>query len=585
MTDSATQKRASPMPPDPAPFGRHVLAGGYATREQLQQARSLARQRDTDLMQALASVTECEPPAELVRQYQAYRLFELKVLYGVEFLDPDVAGANAHSIEEALELGIPLQLCRQYRLLPLQLQSGDPPTLVVGMVKPDDLSARDELNRRLRGQNVRLQRRVITAQAYQQLLDRYLALRRERQQEQDTQKNFDISQDLQNIANELEDADERVDFNLDEAIGEAQDAPIINLVNRMLVKALKEEASDIHLEPQEEYLRVRFRKDGVLHQAFEPLPIRIAPAIAARFKIMANLDIAEKRLPQDGKIRRKYNGRNIDFRVSSLPSRYGEKIVLRILDNSSTQLGLDQLITDPGTLGQVRGMVKRPFGLILVTGPTGSGKSTTLYSGLAERNDPGVNIGTVEDPIEYSLPGITQVQVLREKGMDFASVLRAFLRQDPDVLLVGETRDRETAKTAIEAALTGHLVLTTLHTNDAAGAIARLDEMGVEPFMISGSLLGVLAQRLMRRVCPQCAQRYTPTAEELARFGLSSAHEESNVTFYRANVLPPDAIETAKRQGTLCSHCKGAGYTNLSSGCTLAKQHDSHIEGVPEIGI
>jgi len=404
------------MPPDPAPFGRHVLAGGYATREQLQQARSLARQRDTDLMQALASVTEREPPAELVRQYQAYRLFELKVLYGVESLDPDAAGANAHSIEEALELGIPLQLCRQYQLLPLQLQSGDPPTLVVGMVKPDDLSARDELNRRLRGQNVRLQRRVITAQAYQQLLDRYLALRQERQQEQDTQKNFDISQDLQNIANELEDADERVDFNLDEAIGEAQDAPIINLVNRMLVKALKEEASDIHLEPQEEYLRVRFRKDGVLHQAFEPLPIRIAPAIAARFKIMADLDIAEKRLPQDGKIRRKYNGRNIDFRVSSLPSRYGEKIVLRILDNSSTQLGLDQLITDPGTLGQVRGMVKRPFGLILVTGPTGSGKSTTLYSGLAERNDPGVNIGTVEDPSSTRCPASPRSRCCARKG-------------------------------------------------------------------------------------------------------------------------------------------------------------------------
>ena len=218
---------------------------------------------------------------------------------------------------------------------------------------------------------------------------------------------------------------------------------------------------------------------------------------------MANLDIAERRMPQDGRIRRLFDNRKVDFRVNTLPSRYGEKVVLRILDNSATQLGLDKLITDDETLHIVQDMVSRPFGLILVTGPTGSGKTTTLYSALAERNDPGVNISTAEDPIEYSLPGLTQVQVIREKGMDFASILRAFLRQDPDVILVGETRDRETAKTAIEAALTGHLVLTTLHTNDAASAIARLDEMGVESFMVSSSLIGVAgpaadAARLLR---------------------------------------------------------------------------------------
>jgi type IV pilus assembly protein PilB len=242
-----------------------------------------------------------------------------------------------------------------------------------------------------------------------------------------------------------------------------------------------------------------------------------------------------------------------------LPSRYGEKIVLRILDNEATQLGLDKLITDQDTLEIVREMASRPFGLILVTGPTGSGKSTTLYSILAERNDPGVNISTAEDPIEYSLPGITQVQVLREKGMDFASILRSFLRQDPDVILVGETRDVETAKTAIEAALTGHLVLTTLHTNDAAGAIARLDEMGVEPFMVSGALLGVLAQRLMRRVCSGCRVDYLPSSAELARFGLS-ASSEGEITLYKANTLRSEEIQEARDRGALCQTCNGVGY-------------------------
>ncbi len=296
-----------------------------------------------------------------------------------------------------------------------------------------------------------------------------------------------------------------------------------------------------------------------MRQAFDPLPKKIIPAVTARFKIISDLDIAERRAPQDGRIRRIFQERKVDFRVNTLPSRYGEKVVLRILDNSATQLGLDKLIADPESLKIVQEMVSRPFGLILVTGPTGSGKTTTLYSALAERNDPGVNISTAEDPIEYTLPGITQVQVIREKGMDFAAILRAFLRQDPDVILVGETRDKETAKTAIEAALTGHLVLTTLHTNDAAGAIARLDEMGVEPFMVSGALLGVVAQRLMRRVCSECRVPYEPSAAELARFGLSSSRD-AEITLYKANTLQPDEIQEAQAKNQLCSACKGVGY-------------------------
>ena len=332
----------------------------------------------------------------------------------------------------------------------------------------------------------------------------------------------------------------------------ANASPVVSLVDRILIEAIDCGASDIHVEPQEQSLEVRYRLDGVLQRHFEDLPKTLIPAITSRFKIMADLDIAERRLPQDGRIRRLYKGKKRDFRVSTLPSRHGEKVVMRLLDSSATQLDLETLITNPVTRSLVREIGSRPFGMILVTGPTGSGKSTTLYSVLAERNDPGLNISTVEDPIEYTLPGITQTQVNRDKGLDFSTALRAFMRQDPDVLLVGETRDLETAKTAIEAALTGHLVLTSLHCNDAPSAIARLDEMGVEPFMVSASLLGIVSQRLLRRVCSTCRQSYRPTPEELSRFGLL-ASTETNVTFFKATITPPGAPDT-------CPRCQGSGY-------------------------
>ena len=268
---------------------------------------------------------------------------------------------------------------------------------------------------------------------------------------------------------------------LESSLQDAEASPVVALVDRILLQAMSVGASDIHVEPQQKGLRLRYRQDGVLQQYVEPLPSRLIPAVTSRFKILADLDIAERRQAQDGRIRRRYRDRVVDFRVNTLPSRFGEKVCLRLLDSSATQLGLDKLISNPATLALVRDLGAKPFGMILVTGPTGSGKSTTLYSLLAERNDPGINISTVEDPIEYTLPGITQCQVNRDKGFDFATALRAFMRQDPDVLLVGETRDLETAKTAIEAALTGHLVLSTLHANDAPSTIARLDEMGGRP--------------------------------------------------------------------------------------------------------
>ena len=319
------------------------------------------------------------------------------------------------------------------------------------------------------------------------------------------------------------------------------------------------------MEPQQTGLRLRYRQDGVLQQYIEPLPARLIPAVTSRFKILADMDIAERRQAQDGRIRRRYKDQTIDFRVNTLPSRFGEKICLRLLDSNATQLGLDKLISDPQALALVRDLGSKPFGMILVTGPTGSGKSTTLYSLLAERNDPGINISTVEDPIEYTLPGITQCQVNREKDFDFATALRAFMRQDPDVLLVGETRDLETAKTAIEAALTGHLVLSTLHANDASSTIARLDEMGVEPFMVSASLIGIISQRLLRRVCDRCKEAYRPDEQELGRFGLM-ASRETNVSFFKAH--------HHQQQETVCPDCKGSGYRGRVGVYEVLRVHD-----------
>jgi len=542
-----------------SPIVKDIIKSGVADREQIVKALQTSQQEGRPLPEVLQEITGKALPAELVRQYKRQQLFELKVLYGVESLDPELNPISFSQVKELLDVLIPLDTCRRHSFLPVARQEGENPSLTVAMVNPDNLQALDELNRITRTKGLRLRRRVIAQEDFLRLINQYAnelqaAKLAGAQQEVNITTDIDLSQ-----YEELKEAQDEEEVDLATALAGSEEAPIVALANNILAKALTEGVSDIHIEPQEEFLRIRFRKDGVLRQGWENLPKQVIPAVTSRFKILANLDIAERRMPQDGRIRKVFQGRKIDFRVNTLPMRYGEKICMRILDNSSTQLGLDKLITDPETLNIVREMVKRPFGLILVTGPTGSGKTTTLYSCLAERNDPGVNISTAEDPIEYTLPGLTQVQVIREKGMNFAAILRAFLRQDPDVILVGETRDKETAKTAIEAALTGHLVLTTLHTNDAPSAVARLSEMEVESHMVSASLIGVLAQRLMRRVCSECRIPYTPTEEELARFGLSGSGQ--GLTFYRANTLSPEQIRQAKAQGQpICSKCNGAGY-------------------------
>ncbi|MBW4524507.1 MAG: GspE/PulE family protein [Phormidium tanganyikae FI6-MK23] len=559
MTNSSSQRRALVVQNNFSPFGNKLIQSGYINNEQMQQALIECRKSGKPLTAVLESMTGQQLSPDLIRQYKKQQLFELKILYGVESLDPELNEVSSAQIGQLIGELIPIELCRRYNLIPLSQSQNEPPFVLVAMVDPDNLAAQDELNRILRPKGLGLQRLVITIDDYQRIISTYMDARLEQEKQLEAQSRVDVRSDLEGLEGlaELRD-DDSAEMDLD-ASADAEAAPIIALVNKILIKALQMAVSDIHVEPQEESLRVRFRKDGVLREAFEPFPKKIIPAVIARFKIIAQLDIAERRQPQDGRIRRIYDARKVDFRVNTLPSRYGEKVVLRILDNSSTQLGLNKLITDETSLHIVQEMVKRPFGLILVTGPTGSGKTTTLYSALAERNDPGVNISTAEDPIEYSLPGITQVQVIREKGMDFAAILRAFLRQDPDVILVGETRDKETAKTAIEAALTGHLVLTTLHTNDAAGAIARLDEMGVEPFMVSGALLGVVAQRLVRKVCDECRIPYTPSSAELSRFGLTSS-SDAQLTLYKANSLHPQEIQEARSRNQLCQKCGGVGY-------------------------
>ncbi|EKD70771.1 MAG: hypothetical protein ACD_46C00405G0006 [uncultured bacterium] len=301
------------------------------------------------------------------------------------------------------------------------------------------------------------------------------------------------------------------------------DAPIIRLLNALLSEAIKEEASDVHIETFEDHVTIRFRVDGILREVLEP-PRILAPLIISRIKVMARLDIAEKRLPQDGRITLRIGGRAVDVRVSTMPTNHGERAVLRLLDKQNARLDLAELGMEKNTLDLLHTLITKPHGIILVTGPTGSGKTTTLYAGLTVLNDKKRNILTVEDPIEYDLVGIGQTQVNTKINMTFAKGLRAILRQDPDVVMVGEIRDLETAQIAIQASLTGHLVLSTLHTNSAIGAITRLDDMGVEPFLLASSVTGVLAQRLMRLLCKECKKPVRATATECQLLGVNESN-------------------------------------------------------------
>jgi len=333
------------------------------------------------------------------------------------------------------------------------------------------------------------------------------------------------------------------EVNLDQLAASSEEAPVIKLANLILVQAIKDRASDIHVEPFEKGMKLRYRVDGVLADATPP-PKQMQLALASRFKIMSSLDIAERRLPQDGRMRLRVGGKDYDLRVSILPTVHGEKIVLRVLDKGNLSASLDKLGLDPDTFQQVKSAVDAPHGLILVTGPTGSGKTTTLYSALNELNSPVFNIVTVEDPVEFQIPGINQVPVKKEIGLSFASALRSILRQDPDIIMIGEIRDTETAEIAVEAALTGHQVLSTMHCNDAPGAVARMDDMGIAPFLISSSVILACAQRLMRRICSHCKEPVQYPDKMYTDLNIDPAVFEG-VTFYR---------------GRGCERCKNSGY-------------------------
>ncbi|MBA2350480.1 MAG: type II secretion system ATPase GspE [Burkholderiales bacterium] len=344
----------------------------------------------------------------------------------------------------------------------------------------------------------------------------------------------DIGQDLDlaQLAQELPEITDLLDAE--------DDAPIIRLINALLTQALRDGASDIHIEPFETRSLVRFRVDGTLQSVIEPQRALHA-AIVSRIKVMAQLDIAEKRLPQDGRITLRLAGRPVDVRVSTIPSGHGERVVLRLLDKQAGRLDLDKLGMSGPTLARLDALIHQPHGIVLVTGPTGSGKTTTLYAALSRLDGKGQNMMTVEDPIEYDLDGVSQTQVAARIDMTFARALRAILRQDPDIIMIGEIRDLETAQIAVQASLTGHLVLATLHTNDSAGAVTRMIDMGVEPFLVASSLLGILAQRLVRRICPECKTPHAPDASEIA------AMRQKN---------PPKLIYSANG----CVACNGTGY-------------------------
>jgi len=322
-----------------------------------------------------------------------------------------------------------------------------------------------------------------------------------------------------------------------------EDAPVVKLVNLVLTDAIKKGASDIHIEPYEKVFRVRYRIDGVLYEVMSP-PMKLRAALTSRVKIMAQLDISERRLPQDGRIKIKMAGREMDYRVSTLPTLFGEKVVLRLLDKSTLQLDMTKLGFESKSLADFEAAITAPYGMVLVTGPTGSGKTTTLYSALNRINSPETNIMTAEDPVEFNLPGINQVQMKAEIGLNFAAALRSFLRQDPDIIMVGEVRDYETAEIAIKAALTGHLVLSTLHTNDAPSSVSRLLNMGVEPFLVAASTNLILAQRLVRKVCKDCKEEVQVPPSVLTSLGFSPEEAKSIVCYH----------------GKGCNNCSDTGY-------------------------
>ncbi|WP_167050543.1 ATPase, T2SS/T4P/T4SS family [Salinibacterium sp. ZJ77] len=418
---------------------------------------------------------------------------------------------------------VPMPLLRRHAVLPI---GRDGESLMLAMADPQDVVALDDIRAA-----TRVPVRPVMAER-QDLLNAVARFVR-------------ADGELEDLTSAIQEESGQSDVSADAApSGDDDDAPIVRFVNLLITQAIEDHASDIHIEPAEHDMRVRYRIDGVLHE-MQRAPKNIQNGVISRLKIMSDIDIAERRKPQDGRLSVSHSGKKIDLRVATLPTVYGEKIVMRILDNSSTKLGLQQMMMLDRNAKAFKESYSKPYGMILVTGPTGSGKSTTLYTTLNEVAKPEINVITVEDPVEYRLAGINQVQVNVKAGLTFASALRSILRSDPDVVLIGEIRDQETAQIAIEASLTGHLVLSTLHTNDAPSAVTRLTEMDIEPFLVGSALDCIVAQRLARRLCERCKEPYQLSPEELVgmRFGYN-----------------PDMGVPVLHRAAGCQHCSGTGY-------------------------
>jgi type IV pilus assembly protein PilB len=487
--------------------------------EQLRQALEVQKETREPLAQVLVNmgaITEKEKARVLGRQW------------GVPFVD-----LGERQVDKDLFKLIPHHLLQRWRAAPID-RNGN--RLVVAMVNPLDVYAIDQM-RLVAGCDI--ESVIATADDINAALGQSLSAREEIGAALEEMKD-EIGGDSSDVQFEASKQEEEV--SVDQLREMLDDAPVVRLANLIVRQAIREKASDIHIQPEANRVRIRFRIDGILHDVMT-VPKKVQAPLVSRIKVMADLDIAEKRAAQDGRISLRVAGREFDFRVSTNPGVNGEKVVMRVLDKRGIQVQLHQLGIPATMMDDFDNLINRSYGIVAVTGPTGSGKSTTLYSVLNTINSPEKNILTIEDPVEYQLPGLTQTAVNARAGVTFATALRTFLRQDPDIILVGEMRDPETALIATEAALTGHLVFSTLHTNDAPTAIARMIEMGVEPFLIASSVIGVLAQRLVRVICPECKESYAPPVEAFRRLNLSV--DTDTVTFYR---------------GRGCDRCRHTGY-------------------------
>ncbi len=471
-------------------IGEMLLRAGIIDEDKLEQALEFQRTQGGKVYGALVKLNHLNED-DLV-EFLARQLGLPTVALDEIDVDPDAVKV------------MPADMAQKYMVIPYSRVDS---TLHVAMADPTDLNAMDDIKFRT---GLAVEVSIATESQIRKALDQF----------------YDTGMAVDNVLDEFDDDDvealsaEASDLDVNDAAKMADEAPVVKLVNYILKEAIVKKASDIHVEPYEKIFRVRFRIDGALYEVIKP-PMKLRNPVISRLKIMSRLDIAERRLPQDGRIKLKLGkGRDMDFRVSVLPTLFGEKVVMRLLDKSNLQLDMTKLGFEEKPLVWFKEAIHRPFGMVLVTGPTGSGKTTTLYSALSELNTIDVNISTAEDPVEFNLHGINQVQMHEEIGLTFASALRSFLRQDPDIIMVGEIRDFETAEIGVKAALTGHMVLSTLHTNDAPQTINRLLNMGVEPFLVASSVNLVLAQRLARRVCPQCKTEIEPPVEALRDLGV-----------------------------------------------------------------